>query len=304
MIPKHPAASQNAMNFSPPTTGIPGWTGAAERSRTLSQIRRALAEPREDLRVTITLWDETTVTNVLGMDPAGLQLYERPSMREFYREAGIDITLYGDEPGLEVDRGMGNSRDRGGHGSKPCGGTTLPIEAQPMYRDFDYLDQEALDAFHDQDRPRSSSSIAGLKHGGNMCGSNLNRATRISPQMILLDGKPAEGILRLNSEYPKDGFWWNSQLRITPGFPTPLHFLEPYAHAWQNSTHAALPEAVCSSTKPQTNSVHSLVRIAHCPAVNSIPSEKPILLRYAPSSTKTSVTFTRSIVITTLWTSV
>ena len=46
-----------------------------------------------------------------------------------------------------------------------------------------------------------------------------------------MDGKPAEGIFRINSLYPPDGFWWDSQLRITPAFPAGVHFLEPYAHA-------------------------------------------------------------------------
>ncbi len=196
-----------------------------------SQIRRALTESRANLRVTITLWDETTVTNVLGMGAPNLQLYERPSMREFYREAGIDISLYGDEPGLEVDRGMGNSRDRGGHGSNPCGGTSLPIEAQTMYRDFDYLDQEALDAFHDHDCPGAFIFNCWVEAWGKHVWFEPEAGDPNLPQMSFLDGKTAEGVLRINSEYPDDGFWWNSQLRITPGFPTPLHFLEPYAHA-------------------------------------------------------------------------
>ena len=46
-----------------------------------------------------------------------LQLYARDSMLELYRDAGIDIDLYRDEPGLEVDRGTAESRDRGGHGN-------------------------------------------------------------------------------------------------------------------------------------------------------------------------------------------
>ena len=46
-----------------------------------------------------------------------------------------------------------------------------------------------------------------------------------------MSGKPAEGIFRMNSTYPKDGFWWDSQLRITPPFQAGDHFLEPYAHA-------------------------------------------------------------------------
>lgn len=47
----------------------------------------------------------------------------------------------------------------------------------------------------------------------------------------MISGRPAEGICRINSAYPKDGFWWDSQLRITPAFPPAPHFLEPYAHA-------------------------------------------------------------------------
>jgi hypothetical protein len=46
-----------------------------------------------------------------------------------------------------------------------------------------------------------------------------------------MDGRPAEGIFGMNSAYPKDGFWWDSQLRITPGFQAGVHFLEPYAQA-------------------------------------------------------------------------
>jgi hypothetical protein len=35
----------------------------------------------------------------------------------------------------------------------------------------------------------------------------------------------------MNSAYPEDGFWFDSQLRITPGFQAGVHFLEPYAAA-------------------------------------------------------------------------
>jgi hypothetical protein len=36
---------------------------------------------------------------------------------------------------------------------------------------------------------------------------------------------------RINSVYEKDGFWWDSELRISPAFPPAPHFLEQYAHA-------------------------------------------------------------------------
>ncbi len=234
-----------------------------------SEIRRALAESREDLRVTITLWDETTVTNVLGQDSAGLQLYERPSMVQFYREAGIDITLYGDEPGLEVDRGMGNGRDRGGHGSNPCGGTTLPIEAQTMYRDFDYLDQEALDAFHDQDHPGAFIFNCWVEAWGKHVWFEPEADDPNLAEMSLLDGKPADGVVRINSEYPKDGFWWNSQLRITPGFPSPLHFLEPYAHAVAELDACRITRGGLFLDKAHTDQLRSFTR-----AYRALPRRK------------------------------
>ena len=46
-----------------------------------------------------------------------------------------------------------------------------------------------------------------------------------------MDGRPVEGMFGMNSAYPEDGFWWDSQLRITPGFQAGVHFLEPYAQA-------------------------------------------------------------------------
>jgi hypothetical protein len=152
-------------------------------------------------------------------------------MLQFYRDAGIDIDMYRSEPGLEIDRGMGNPRDRGGHGSNPCGGTTLPIEAQTMYRDFDYLDAETLDAFRTQERPGAFLFNCWVEAWGKHVWFHPEPGDPNVAAISVMDGKPAEGILRINSEYPRDGFWWDSQLRITPAFPTALHFLEPYAHA-------------------------------------------------------------------------
>jgi hypothetical protein len=215
------------------TTCRPAWVDwRCRKIRALfGDLRKGLAASRAGLRLTITLWDETTVPSVLGQASAALQLYARPSMLQFYRDAGIDIDMYRDEPGLEVDRGMGNPRDRGGHGSEPCGGTTLPIEAQTMYRDFDYLDEETLDAFRAHERPGAFLFNCWVEAWGKHVWFHPEPGDPNVAAISVMDGKPAEGILRINSEYPKDGFWWDSQLRITPAFPTALHFLEPYAHA-------------------------------------------------------------------------
>ena len=211
----------------------PAWV--AWRCRKICEVFQDLHETlsgaRGDLRITITLWDETTVTNVLGQASTAHQLYARPSMLEFYRDAGIDIDLYRDHAGLEVDRGMGNSRDRGGHGANPCGGTTLPIEAQTMYRDFDALDEETLAAFRAHARPGAFIFNCWVEAWGRHVWFQPESGDPGIADASILDGQPAEGVLRINSEYPEDNFWWDSQLRITPGFPTALHFLEPYAFA-------------------------------------------------------------------------
>jgi len=50
-------------------------------------------------------------------------------------------------------------------------------------------------------------------------------------ELATIMGKPAEGVMRENLEYPPDGFWWDQQWRITPAFPSGVHFLQPYAEA-------------------------------------------------------------------------
>lgn len=191
------------------------------------RIRKALAEARADLRVTVTLWDETFVNFTRGPRPA-LQLDAQPSMLELYRDAGIDVDLYRDEPGLEVDRGTTEARDRGGHGNDGVG---APLAAQTMYRDFTFLDQPALDAFAKLDRPGAFLFNCWVEAWGEM---HWFRPAENDPNvsaLAVMDGRPAEGIFGMNSAYPKDGFWWESQLRITPAFQAGVHFLESYAAA-------------------------------------------------------------------------
>ncbi|MBU4272261.1 MAG: family 10 glycosylhydrolase [Planctomycetes bacterium] len=187
------------------------------------RIHQALAAARPDLRVTVTLWDETVVPH---LKPAGYP----SSLLRVYREAGIDVDLYRNEPGLEVDRGIGNSRDRGG-GESLTKGVNAPLEASTTFRDFDFLDQEFFDAFRQHDRPGAFIFNCWVEAWGRHIWFRPEDGDPNLPALAVMDGKPAEGIFRINSEYPKDGFWWDSQLRITPSFPAGVHFLEPYAHA-------------------------------------------------------------------------
>jgi len=194
-------------------------------------LRQALATARPDLRVTVTLWDEPMVPGVLGGVSASHQVYARLSTLDLYREAGIDMTLYRDEPGLEVDLAMGNSRDRGGHGPHSTGGVNTPIEEATMYRDFDFLDQETLDAAHTLGKPGVFIMDCWVEAWGKHVWFRPEPGDRNATELAVMDGKPAERVLRVNCEYPEDGFWWDSQWRITSAFPAGVHFLEPFAHA-------------------------------------------------------------------------
>ncbi len=195
------------------------------------RIHSTLASCRSDLRVTVTLWDETTVPGTLGAGSASQQIYARPSMRELYRDGGIDVDLYGDKPGLEIDMGMGNSRDRGGHGRYSASGVNTPLEAGSMYRDFDFLDGEMLRSIHAHDHPGAFIFNCWVEAWGKHVWFLPEPDDKNIPIVANMDGKKAERLLRVNSEYPEDGFWWDSQSRIVPGFPAGDHFMEPYAHA-------------------------------------------------------------------------
>jgi len=51
-------------------------------------------------------------------------------------------------------------------------------------------------------------------------------------ELAVIMGEPAEGICRMGSAYPEDGFWWpDAQLRITPAFSGGVHFMRHYANA-------------------------------------------------------------------------
>ena len=103
--------------------------------------------------------------------------------------------------------------------SRQCIGittTSTPLASQPSA---------------DSAAPARSSSIAGFESWGKYVWFRPEEDDPNAAALSDLDGQPAEGILRANSEYPHDDFWWDSQSRITPAFPAAPHFLEPYAHA-------------------------------------------------------------------------
>jgi hypothetical protein len=192
------------------------------------KMRDIIVKARPDMRLTITMWTETTIPGWLGTpDKPQDQIFARKSLYELYREGGFDVALYKNDTGIEIDYSMVASRDRDCWGSS---GTAAKLENSCSFRDHDFLDKTTLNLIANQNHPGAfifdSWVEAWGKNSWFLCDPNDQQAKDLK----VMNGKPAEGICRLNSEYPKDNFWWDSQLRITPPFQGGIHYLEPFTH--------------------------------------------------------------------------
>ncbi|MCX6624780.1 MAG: family 10 glycosylhydrolase, partial [Acidobacteria bacterium] len=192
------------------------------------RLRDVVVKARPDLELTLTLWTEMTIPLVLGSVSSALQLHARKSNAELWREAGLDCALLSGEPGIEVDYQLEPQRDAGGWGTK---GAATPDAETHMFRDHDFLDERTLGTV--RSIPRSGVFIFNgwVEAWGKHRWFRPEASDQQARELSVMDGKPAEGIFRMNSEYPKDGFWWDSQSRITAAFPGGVHFSEHYAHA-------------------------------------------------------------------------
>jgi hypothetical protein len=195
------------------------------------KLRDAVVAARDDLELTLTFWNEMTLPALLGPIGASHQLHARAANAGVYREGGLDLELLVDEPGLCVDLQLEPARDRGLWGA---GGGQTPLEMATMYRDFDFLDAPTLTAMRGQTRPGVFIFNSWVEAWGEHRWFACDPDDPVAPQVAAAyqsEIGPDGGVFRMNSEYPPDGFWWDSQLRITPAFPGGDHFLEHYAHA-------------------------------------------------------------------------
>jgi hypothetical protein len=192
-------------------------------------MRDALRAHRQDLTLTITLWTETTVPQLLGYATGPEhQILARMSTNELYRRGGFDMALYRDMPGVEIHASPCFARDREKAAS---GGLGTPVEMASTFRDHDFLDRPFLGEMTAAARPGVFVFDCWIEHWGDHKWFPVEPGDPQVDRMLSFFGPKAQGVFRLNSYYPKDGFWWDSQLRIAPGFPTGLHYREHVAFA-------------------------------------------------------------------------
>ena len=195
----------------------------------LLKMRDIIVKARPDMRLTITMWTETTIPGWLGTpDKPQDQIFARKSLYELYREGGFDAALYKYDPGIEIDYSMVASRDRDSWGSS---GLESPLEKNSTFRDHDFLDQTTLNVVASQKKPGTFIFDSWVEAWGKNSWFPCDPNDQQAKDLKVMNGKPAEGICRINSEYPRDNFWWDSQLRITPPFQGGIHYLEPFTHA-------------------------------------------------------------------------
>jgi hypothetical protein len=176
---------------------------------------------------------EATIPQLFGPITAAHQIYSRKSTYDIYREGGIDIDLYRDEPGIEIDVQMEPTRDKGSNEEREfiTAGESAPLEKCCMFRDHDFLDDDTLGRVRDLRHSGAFIFNSWVEAWGKHCWFHADPDDANVELLLQNGGTPTEGVFRINSEYPEDGFWWDSQLRIIPALPGGHHFLEHYAHA-------------------------------------------------------------------------
>ncbi len=192
----------------------------------MRQIRDVIVSVRDDLELCLDLWCEMTVPFVYGADEPKHQIFARDSSLQMFKEGGIDPALYCDETNIRLKYQMeGGGRDRCMTRFEDC-----KTESLHMFRDHDYLDSETLDAFGKLNNVGTLIFNAWHESWGENKWFRADGDDKQAEKLAFIYGQKAE-YCRMNSIYPEDGFWWDSQLRICPAFTDERYFLEHYAHA-------------------------------------------------------------------------
>ena len=193
------------------------------------QLRDILTAARPDLNLTVTMWTETTIPGWFGTpDKPEQQIFARKSLYELFREGGFDVSLYKNEPGIEIDYSMTPSRDRDAWGTK---GVDTPLEKTCSLSDHDFLDQRTLDAVGQQEYPGAFIFDCWVEAWGEYSHTPCALDDQQAKKLKEIWGKPVEGMMQNISKYPEDNFWWDSQSRITPHFQGGDYYLEYFTHA-------------------------------------------------------------------------
>lgn len=193
----------------------------------VARIRDALRKGNPALTLALTFWNETSKAVILGVPNAGTQLGARLGDTEFFREGGADLMELGRLEGVSIAVETNHQRDRGWDTK----GVDAPLESGYMFRDHDFLDDGRQDALRAALSPCAFVFNCWVEAWGEHRWFECEPGDPNLPSVSNICGVPAEYVHRMNSYYPEDGFWWDSQLRIVSAFPASEHANELFALA-------------------------------------------------------------------------
>jgi len=189
------------------------------------KIRDLVKSKRSDMYITITNWLEMVIPSLVGGISPGTQLYARKSNVEIFKEAGLDINLFKNIDGIELDLQLEPARDRG---TTPI--HTHTLEEGCMFRDFDFLDNQTINSYKDLDNTGIFIFNSWVEAWGKHVWYNIDKDDPNKEEAYQINGKKCEAFA-INSIYSEDGFWWESQARITSPYASGSNYMEYFAHA-------------------------------------------------------------------------
>ncbi len=207
----------------------PAWVGwrCGKIRDFVCAIRDALRRGNPLLSLTLNFWNETSKPQIFGGPNTQSQYGARVNDYDFFKDGGADLLLLGKEDGIEITVETNHQRDRGWDTK----GVNAPLEAGFMFRDHDFLDTARHDALRNANSPGGFVFNCWVEAWGEHKWFSCEPDDPNLPEVTKMFDGEAEYVHRMNSYYPADGFWWDSQLRITSAFPPAAHFKEHYTHA-------------------------------------------------------------------------
>ena len=179
------------------------------------------------LLLTLNVWSETSRRLMIGMD-ASAQYGATENLIEFLRQGGIDFETLSKEDGIELSVETNLSRDRGSHA---LDGIHAPAESTRMFHDLSFIDDSWTKILSEAKNPASFLFNCWIECWGKHVRFSCPQ-DEIEPKDIRKAlNSEAEFMFRQNCLYADDGFWWDSQSRITPPFPVYPYYIEPNVFA-------------------------------------------------------------------------
>jgi len=193
------------------------------------KIRDIVKDKRKDMSITITSWLEMVIPSLLGGVDSSSQLYARKNNIELFKEAGLDINLFKNVDGIELDIQLEPNRDRSYNSYLEK--YSMPAEFTSMFRDFDFLDKDTISVYSNLGNNGVFVFNSWIEAWGKHIWKKVSSDDPNIKSINKIGNKIADGIISLNSHYEKDNFWWDNQYRVVPVFLGHYNYMEYFAHA-------------------------------------------------------------------------